>query len=73
MSKEGNKKELPLLIQFVERKFVSVELPLSIFGYQMVSSDILIKNYLKAILTIFATAWKSDPEGDETFTVITGR
>jgi hypothetical protein len=39
----------------------------------MVSSDILIKNYLKAILTIFATAWKSDPEGDETFTVITGR
>jgi hypothetical protein len=39
----------------------------------MVSSDILIKNYLKAILTIFATAWRSDPEGDATFTVIAGR
>ena len=57
----------------VERKFVSAKLALSIFGYQMVSSNILIKDYLKAILTIFATAWKSDAEGDATFTVIPGR
>jgi hypothetical protein len=39
----------------------------------MVSSDILMKDYLKAILTISATAWKSDAAGDTTFTVITGR
>jgi hypothetical protein len=39
----------------------------------MVSSDILIKDYLKAMLTILATAWKGDPECDATLTVITGR
>jgi hypothetical protein len=39
----------------------------------MVSSDILMRNYLKAILTILATTWKSDAAGDTIFTVITGR